>query len=111
MKFLQFLVVFFAIFFLVRLIFRALLPGLLRMVVRKMGYKFTQQYAGQRRYQAFGQERYQAGPEQYQSAQENQSREGDIRVEYVPPKKKARAPASKKTGEFVEFEEVKLKKE
>lgn len=91
MKFLQFLVIFFAIFFLVRLIFRALLPGLVRMAIRKMGYKFSQQY----------QEPPRPAPTQ----------EGDLRVEYVPPKKKENISVSPKSGEFVEYEEVKAKKE
>ncbi|QEC52083.1 hypothetical protein EDD80_1119 [Anseongella ginsenosidimutans] len=91
MKFLQFLVVFFAIFFLVRLLFRALLPGLLRMVVRKMGSQFTQQYE--------------------EPARRPEPEEGNIRVEYIPPKKKEKNGGAGVPGEFVQFEEVKAKKE
>lgn len=94
MKFLQFLVVFFAIFFLVRLIFRALLPGILRMFMKKMGVRYSQQYQ-----QAQGSDR------------RERPREGDIRVEYVPPQKRNPLTPSQKAGEFVEFEEVKQRKE
>lgn len=102
MKFLQFLLIFFAVFYLVRVLFRALLPGLARMMMKKMSYKFTQQY--QQQYQ-------QQYRQSEQSAGGKHPREGEIRVEYVPPQTKEKPAASPKVGEFVEFEEVKVKKE
>ncbi|HYH55734.1 MAG TPA: DUF4834 family protein [Anseongella sp.] len=91
MKFIQFLIVFFAIFFLVRLLFRALLPGLLRMAARKMSSQFSRQY------------------QQYEEPAQQQ-KVGDVKVEYVPPKKKEKTAAGKKAGDFIEFEELKTKK-
>ncbi len=48
--------------------------------------------------------------EQYrrqQSSQQNTKREGEIHVDYSPPKEKKRFSFTKNEGDFVDYEEIK----
>ncbi len=47
--------------------------------------------------------------EQYrrqQSSQQNTKREGEINVDYSPPKEKTRSSFTKTEGDFVDYEEI-----
>lgn len=104
MKFLQYLLVFLAIFYLVRLAFRVLIPGLFRMVIKRMGFRPGEfpgdntQYDNRARY---GRE--------HPYGEATRQKEGDIRIEYIPPSAREKATGGK-AGEFVEFEEMKAEK-
>ena len=45
--------------------------------------------------------------DQYRRQHRNQHTEGDIHVDYTPPKAKKRFSFKKEDGEFVDFEEIK----
>lgn len=105
MKFLQYLLVFLAIFYLVRLAFRVLIPGLFRMVIRRMGFRPEEFSGNSGPYD--NRARYSRGTP-YGDA--SRPKEGDIRIEYIPPSARENTTGGK-AGEFVEFEEMKAKKE
>ncbi len=44
---------------------------------------------------------------QYRSQQQQRSNEGDINIDYTPPKQKKRFSFSKSNDDFVDYEEIK----
>jgi len=93
---LKFLFIAILVLWLLRMVVRAALPYLVRQASEKMmgqaRDQYQQQYGGQYR---------QARPE------ERRSPEGEITVDYVPPKNQRVKNGPKRAGEFVDYEEIK----
>lgn len=82
MGLLKFLFITICVLWLIRMIIRLALPYLFQSLVKK-----AQQQAGQ-----------------YQHPPQHKKADGQIRVDYVPPKERSK---SNSAGDFVEYEEVK----
>ncbi|WP_022825369.1 DUF4834 family protein [Hymenobacter norwichensis] len=93
------MVKFLLIFFLVSIILRFVLPVLMRWLVVAFVKKQTRRYGAQ-----FGANPFEAPrPEPSHNGPTN----GQVHVDYVPPKQKPAQPKEFKGGEYVDFEEVK----
>ncbi|UOG75418.1 DUF4834 family protein [Hymenobacter tibetensis] len=93
------MVKFLLIFFLVSLVLRFVLPVLMRWLVVRFVKKQTQRYS-----QQFGANPFEAPrPEPRNTAAAN----GQVHVDYVPPKPQAKPAKHFEGGEYVDFEEVK----
>lgn len=108
MAFLKFILITFAVYFVVRFLFRLFLPFAMRKAAEKL-MKKAQQQGGAYSSQGQGQ----GGTFYYeftgQSRQENtkSQSEGNIKVDYIPPKETPERKGAETAGEFVDFEEIK----
>lgn len=93
MGLLKFLFIAILVLWLIRMIVRLALPFLMRKMSEKM--------MGQARAQHH--QRYQGHSQDHRPS--DHSKEGNITIDYVPPKRYKKGP--KKAGEFVDYEEIK----
>lgn len=93
------LIKFLLIFFLLALVLRFVLPVLMRYLV----VGFLQKQA-RKQAQHFGGAPFGAAPD---ASQQTRAANGDVQVDYVPPRPKSVQDKEFRGGEYVDFEEVK----
>ncbi len=85
----KFILILILIILVLRSLSRLFMPFMVSEVMKKAQRNMNEQYRRQ------------------QSSQQNTKREGEIHVDYSPPKEKKRFSFTKNEGDFVDYEEIK----
>jgi len=103
---LKFLLIAFAVWYLVKLLIRLFLPFAMRKAAETL-MKKAQQQGGSTYTNGGGSFHYETFGQNNTRSQSTHANDGDVSVDYVPPKQDQKRKVADDAGEFVDFEEIK----